>query len=250
MVTIGKYGKIELSADEINFLKENFHKKTNQQLADHLGLKLTKTRMVLYDLGLKRMELEYWTDEQTEFLLANYKEIGDVELAEIFNSKWIKNKGWTGKHIEKKRRYLKLKRTAVELENIFFRNLESGRFKICNQKRWEKTGSNAIGTILHWRKSNSEEKFPVIKTKEGYVHYYRWLYEKKYGKLTPNDLVVPKENAPQGILLTLNHLEVIDRTEHQRRNCEKRMSYPEDVRKAIRTYNKIKKTLKEFENGK
>jgi|SRR5690606_9192884 len=250
MATIEKYGKIVLSQEEIQFLKDNWKKLTNQQLADHLGLSLTKTRMVLYDLGLKRMELEYWTDEQTEFLLANYKEIGDVELAEIFNSKWIKNKGWTKKHIEKKRRYLKLKCTAAELENIFFRNLESGRFKVCNQKRWEKTGSNPIDTILFWRKSNSEEKFPVIKTSEGYVHYYRWLYENKYGKLTPGDLVVPKKDAPSGTLLTLNQLEVIDRVEHQRRNCEKRMAYPEEVRQAIRTYNKINKTLKENNHGK
>lgn len=250
MATIEKYGKIELSAAEIQFLKDNWNKMTNKELADKLGLKLTKTRNVLYSLGLKRMELEYWTEEQIKFLLENYKEIGDVELAEIFNEKWIKNKGWTKKHIEKKRRYLKLKRTAEELEEIFIRNLESGRFQECARKRWETTGSNAIGTIVFWRKSNSEIKIPVIKTADGYVHFYRWLYEQKYRKLTPQDLVAPKKNAPSGVLLTLDQLEVIDRTEHAIRNAERRMSYPEEIRKAIKTYNKINKTLKEKNHGK
>lgn len=250
MATIGIRGKIELTADETKFIKQNWKRLSNQQLADSLGLKLTRTRMFLYEMGLKRMELEYWTDEQISFLLDNYKEIGDVELAEIFNSKWVKNKGWTKKHIEKKRRYLKLKRTAEELDDIFLRNLEAGRFKVCNEKRWKTTGSNPIGTIVFWRKSNSEEKIPIIKTNEGYVHYYRWLYERANGKLTPQDLVAPKIDAPSGVLLTLDHLELIDRTEHARRNAERRMAYPEEVRKAIRTYNKINKTLKENNHGK
>jgi len=251
MATIGIRGKIELTADEIKFIKRNWKRLSNQQLADSLGLKLTRTRMFLYEMGLKRMELEYWTEEQISFLLDNYKEIGDVELAEIFNSKWVKNKGWTKKHIEKKRRYLKLKRTAVEIENIFLRNLEAGRFQECVKKRWETTGSNPIATILFWRRNkHSEEKIAVIKTTEGYMHYYRWLYEQANGKLTPQDLVAPKVDAPSGILLTLDQLEVIDRSEHAIRNAERRMAYPEEIRKAIRTYNKINKTLKEENHGK
>lgn len=250
MATIKKHGKIELSKSEIKFLKDNFQTMTNQELANHLGLKLTKTRMVLYKLGLKRMKLEYWTDDQVDFLIKNYQTIGDVELAEIFNKKWHKEKGWTLKHIEKKRMYLKLKRTPEELENIFQRNLQSGRFKVCNQKRWEKTGSNPVGTIVFWKVRNYPEKIPFIKTKLGYVHYHRWLYEQKHGKLCRENLVVPKLNAPKTGILTIDDLEVIDYKEHQRRNVERRMAYPEEMRKAIRLHNKILKTIKEKTNGK
>lgn len=47
----------------ISSLKENFYKKTNQQLAEMLGLRLTVTRNKCRELGLKRMMLEYWNDE-------------------------------------------------------------------------------------------------------------------------------------------------------------------------------------------
>ena len=122
---------------------------TNKELANALGLNLTKTRGFLYEMDLKRMELEYWTEEQIKYLLDNYKEIGDVELAEIFNSKWKKNKGWTKKHIEKKRRYLKLKRTQDERHQIYLRNKILGRWKMCPVKAWETRGGSAeIGHVF------------------------------------------------------------------------------------------------------
>src|SRR5690606_41007373 len=83
MPKLGKYNKIILLPEEKKFLKENYQSMTNRQLADALELSLTKTRHFLYEMGLKRMEMEYWTDEQIDFLKKNYKTIGDTELAEI-----------------------------------------------------------------------------------------------------------------------------------------------------------------------
>jgi len=246
MPTIGKYGLVILSPEEIKYIHDNWETKTNPQLAEELGLKLTRLRYFLSEMGLKRMELEYWTKEQVKYLLDNYKSIGDVELAEIFNSKWKKNKGWTKKHIEKKRRYLKLKRTPEEKETIFLRNVQAGRFRICNQKRWEKTGSNPIGTIVFWRQG--EMRFPAIKTENGYVHYYRWLYVQKHGPITSDELVVPKKEAPRSQLLTVDQLEIIDRAEHAIRNHEIRMAVPEELREIIRLKNKIIKTINKKTN--
>lgn len=250
MITRGKHNKILFTEKGIQFLKDNYLKKTNQELANALGLKLTIVRMQLYALDLKRIEMEYWTEEQTNFLIENYKTIGDVELSEIFEETWPKNKRWTKNHIEKKRRYLELKRTKEEIQDIFIRNLEAGRFKVCAIKRWERTGSNPIGTIVFWNLKQYNYKIPFIKTEEAYVHYYRWLYENKYGKLTSKSLVVPKLDAPLGPLLSIEQLECIDRYEHQRRNVERRMAYPEEVRKAIRLHKKLNKELNNQEDGK
>ena len=109
------WNKIDWTDKRLKFLKENYNTMTNQQIADSLGLKITAVRHKCYELGLYKMTLEYWTDEQVDFLLKNYKEKGDTELSEIFNEKWHKDKGWTKKHIEKQRRYLKLKRTPEEI---------------------------------------------------------------------------------------------------------------------------------------
>lgn len=75
---------ISWTYDRIKFLKDNYSKLSNKELAKTLGLGLTSTRTKLYDLGLKRIEMEYFTDEQIAFLKSNYQTMGDVEIAEYF----------------------------------------------------------------------------------------------------------------------------------------------------------------------
>ena len=54
MATIGKYGKVLFSEDEIQFLKDNFKLMTNKQIAAALQLKPTIVRMKAYELGLQK----------------------------------------------------------------------------------------------------------------------------------------------------------------------------------------------------
>jgi len=196
-------------------------------------------------MGLKRMELEYWTPEQIDWLVRNYHYYGDVEIAEIFNQLWVKKKSWTKKHIEKKRKYLKLNRTNDEKCQVFIRNKNQGRWKMCPVKAWITRGGSAeVGHIFWWSKNNSIRKYPVIKTANGNFDYHRYIWIEKFGKLPSDKYVVPKIDAPENVLLTIEQLEVIDRVEHQRRNAERRMRYPEEIREIIRIKNKIVKTIK------
>jgi len=243
MPKIGKNSKIIFTPSERQFMIDNFNSMTNKQIADAIGVKLTRLRNELFSLGLKRIELVYWTEEQVSFLINNYKTIGDVELAEIFESTWPKNKTWTKKHIEKKRRYLSLKRTKEEIDSIFERNVLSGRFKECNRKMWEHRGVNPIGTILFWNRKNKRSQYPVIKLESGYVFYYRWLWIQKYGELDTYQFVVPKINAPEGVLLNLEHLEVIDPITQQLRNIKRRIYYPSEIKKAIKLSRELNKIL-------
>lgn len=106
----------------IQFLKDNFFTMTNPQLAQSLNLRLTVTRNKCKELGLRRIEMEYWTVEQVQFLKDNYTNKGDVEIAEIFEQRWPKNKKWIKQHICKKRKYLKLKRTKEQVFAIASKN--------------------------------------------------------------------------------------------------------------------------------
>lgn len=188
------HNKIILKETEIQFIRDNHGKMTNQELADALGLKLTKLRGFCYEMGLYHQKLEYWTLEQVNFLKDNYREKGDTELAEIFEVKWYKEKGWTKKHIEKKRRYLKLKRTSKEMKAIKARNTAMGRFAECVKKRWETTGQLPIGEKRIWFTVDNHP-FVVIKTKHGFVHYNRWLWEKHKGDIPTDMNVCIKEGS-------------------------------------------------------
>lgn len=110
----GSVFRTPFSEDEISFIKENFHKMNNRQIAKALGKTLTVVRNKCRELGLLHMELEYWTEEQIEYLKAHYKLKGDSEIAREFNKLWPKKKLWTKKHIDKKRGYLGLRRTQEE----------------------------------------------------------------------------------------------------------------------------------------
>jgi hypothetical protein len=66
---------------EINFLKENFDRLSNQALADALGMSKNKVRSYAYILGLKRTkwiqskrggQLRSWEADEIEYLQKNY----------------------------------------------------------------------------------------------------------------------------------------------------------------------------------
>lgn len=244
MATIGKYNKVVFSGKDKQFVLENFYTMTNQQLADSLGLKLTIVRSYCYSLGLKKMELEYWTTEQVKYLRKHYKKIGDVEIAEYFNANFPKNKGWNKKHIEKKRRYLKLKRTQEEINLVRARNAAQGRHNT-SEKMWATRGVNPIGTVLTW--SNYGREFKVIKTHDGYVDYKRWLYELKYGKI-PNKMNLTWKAGLHGIY-EADSCELKTDAEMAAINSKNRIKYPIEIKRAIAMLNKLNKQIKTQENG-
>lgn len=205
------------SKTEIKFLKQNWSAMNNKEIAKALGIGLTLVRMKCYELGLKRMELEYWTEEQVKFLRDNYKKIGDKELAIIFNSKWKKQKKWTHKHIEKKRRYLKLNRTKKQIKAIHQRNVDRGAFLLCPVKRWLTTGVAKEGEIRMWREQSGRYT-PRIKINGKFVHWNRWKWEKHYGPIPKGMNVVFKDNNPQN--RTLRNLILITDAEVSRRNSK------------------------------
>lgn len=128
MATIGKYGKIIFSDEETQFIKDNFQAMTNDAISATLGLKKTRVRTLAYEMGLKRMVLEYWPDEAVNYLKANYHKIGDRELCRHFTASFPKQKGWTSRHIQKKMSQLGLKRNKLHWYCIKERNRDNGSF--------------------------------------------------------------------------------------------------------------------------
>jgi hypothetical protein len=128
MATIGKYGKVVFSEEDIQFIKLNFQKMTNKNIAEALRCKKTIVRMKAYDLGLQRMKLEYWSKEAVDFLISNYQTMGNNEIARELQLRFKKQKGWTKNHILKKLKQMNLKRTFRELGAINERNRLAGSY--------------------------------------------------------------------------------------------------------------------------
>ena len=217
----GKYGKITLAKKEEEFIRENWQGMTNKQLADAMGLRVTWLRMKLYEMGLKRMELEYWTDEQVQFLLEHYKIMGDVEIAEVFNQMYHKEKGWSKKHVEKKRRYLNLKRTEAQKKAIHKRNVKQGRFSESHWKRWAGRVT-PLGETRVWRYENGKP-LVVIRVEEGFVHYAPWLWKVAFGPVPDGHVVSFIDGNPLNVVE--DNLTLLSREELMRNNsASKNMS--------------------------
>jgi hypothetical protein len=238
------WNMIEWSEEMKSFLKDNFFQKTNHELASELGLKLTTVRTKCYELGLKRMEMEYFTEEQIEFLKDNYKHIGDVEMAEIFEKKWKKNKRWTEKHIRKKRCYLNLHRTKKEVNNVKQRNIDTGRFAECAVKRWVTTTQAPAGEIRIWKYSNGRSLM-VIKTENGFKHFNRWLWLQYHASIKKDHVIIIKDPT---LPISIENLEEISWRENARKNAALRMKYPEEIRLSIKTLKLLNKKIKSLTN--
>ncbi|MCT3661071.1 HNH endonuclease [Elizabethkingia anophelis] len=227
--------KIIWLESEIDLLKNNWSKITNKELFLLLNKPISEhsMRVKLYEMGLYKLELEFWTVEQIEFLKENYKRIGDTELAEIFNKNYPKKKGWTKKHIEKKRRYLNLKRTSEELNKIREDWRLKGLYKESNRKMWITRGANKIGTVVIWK----GQKY--IKVEKGYIHLRKYNFKKYIGEIPKGMLVSHIDGNP--LNCKPDNLQLLTRTENAEKNSWRR--YPEDYRKAFWNLKKLTRII-------
>lgn len=219
---------------QLDFLNANWERMTAEELSDELGITKTKVREKKYELGFYKLKLEYWTPEQINFLRLNYQEMGDTEMAAEFNKRWHKEKGWSKKHIEKKRRHLHLKRTAAQKKEIHQRNVDNGMFAMCPVKAWKIRGTAApIGEIRIWDHYGYPLK--VIKTEDGFVHYTRWLYEKHNGPVPDNCIVRVKDGNPLNVVL--DNLVLISREENATMNSKARKDLQHQKQRTVNRIN-------------
>jgi len=209
--------RIEWQQWQLQFIKDNWQQLTAEQISKSIGITRTKVREKKYELGLYSLHLEYWTPGQVSFLKKHYKSKGDTELAEIFNKKWAKQKGWTKKHIEKKRRYLKLKRTKEDKRYILDQAIKKGIYSEANKRRWENKVAK-VGEIRIWEHGGQPVK--VIKTKKGFVHFAPWLYKQQHGRVPVGYIVRIKDGDPLNV--TVDNLELISRKKNALLNSRAR----------------------------
>lgn len=173
------------TAKMIRFLKKNYRSMTNRELASALNLNLTVTRNKLRELGLKRMDLEYWSDEQIKFLRDNYKKQGDVEMMEVFKTKWPKQKGWKRGAIWKKRKQMGLIRTIKEKKRIASINSSRGgrSFTIERNSSSGNMHPRWVAQQIAWRDpalQNEILKHPeLIEAGKGLIQLKRILKQKR-----------------------------------------------------------------------
>lgn len=139
--------------EQLTFLKNNFSKLTNKELASALGYRITVVRNKTRELGLSKFEIEYWSDEMISFLKSNYQTLGDMEILHYFNQHHPKKKGWRRFAIGKKRKQLGLHRTPEEIAKIVSRNVSKGgpSFTIEQNSSSKNMADGWVANLIAWR---------------------------------------------------------------------------------------------------
>jgi len=200
------------------FIRDHFATMDNKSLARHFNVHIHTMRVQLYSMGLLRMEMEYWTPAQVRFLKKMYHTCGDLELAEIFQKKWTKKKGWTLKHIEKKRKYLGLKRTKEELFHIKQKAKAKGVYVLGLQRTWMKRGAAPEGSVVIWA-TNTQWPTQWIKINGRFTQYGRWLWQQAGRSIPAGKVITTKVGITE--IKSIDDIECIDKAELSRRNSHK-----------------------------
>jgi hypothetical protein len=223
------------------FVRDTNDLLSNREMAAIIGCAPSTVSWLRCRWGLKKLELEYWTPVQVAWLRRLYTWMGDYEIALVFDEAYPKAKGWTLKHIEKKRKYLGLKRTREQLLAIKRRNYDFGCFKD-HLRRIHHTRKADEGVIREWLDSNGQP-YSVIKVGEGFVRLSRYTWEQHKGPVPEGMNIVLKDAARPAS--DINNLECITNAELGMRNSM--MRYPVELRQLIVLNNQLKKTIHEYQ---
>jgi len=186
--------KVNWYPDELLFLKENINKLTNQQLLDAINAKRSKPvgysamRHQFIRMGILRQIQIRWSQEDVNYLKKHFRKKGNVELAilltkrkktfRVIDGKRVYRQ-FNKKHVEKKLKLLKLKRTPEEVSAIKKRNIEIGLTPVItsSDNYWSRgvRQKSKDGDIKIWKRQDGK-LIRVIKVDGKFTPYSRWFY--------------------------------------------------------------------------
>lgn len=160
-----------------------------------------------------------------DYLREKFGWIGDTKLAELFEKRFPKHYGWTKKHIERRRSYMKLKRTKEQEHYLRCLNNKDGR----HFKMWEKRNKMKEGEVREW------DGRKYIRHKGKTLLYSRYVTKAKKGQIAR---------------WTGKEYQVISMAEHAVMNKRNSMELPPDLKEAVKALNQLKKIVYGKENSR
>lgn len=194
--------KNELYLDEKVFIMRHHATMTNKQLCEAINNKrpnhkkygLHCFRERIYELGLKSCERpRRWNARETKYLIRNYKMMGNIDIADNLNKYKNRTRDFNKKHIEKKMKTEKLKRTKKELDNIRQTNYSNGRYtKGLEAGRAKRRYPE--GHIVR-RNCNGVYK-KVIKYQGRFIDLRRYIFMMHNGQVQPGQHIYSRDGNP------------------------------------------------------
>lgn len=220
------------SAEERDFLENNYYALTNMQLLTQINAKrnshisLSTMLSHCHRIGLTRGMQIRWSKEDIQFLKANFRNHGDLELSQMLNERGLTFRvvngenvfrTFTKKHVEKKRSLLGLIRTSEEVKQIRRRNNRIFHQGFTTENNlWAKGFWQSFPEkqVRVWRQEQRSIKY--IKVNGKFVPLHRYNFEKTHGPIPKGKII----RAKDGNLMNCDpaNWELVDRLEHLEKN--------------------------------
>lgn len=205
--------KIIWTLAEEKFLTENFFNLSNEQLCAGINLirntsvKISAVRSKCKELGLTHGIQIRWHKADIQFVVDNFRQYGDYELAILLNQNnntfrlinGIKvYRFFSKKHVEKKRELLGLYRTPEEIKAIVSRNKKLGF-----QHAWTKENNaytlgikpvSPEGETRTWRTNGKKQVF--VKKNGRFTTQARHVWEQRNGPIPKGYNIIHKDRNP------------------------------------------------------
>lgn len=182
------------------FLKRNYDKMTQREIAESLGVRLGHIRFMCYKHGLIKAKKIIWTFEEKAYLSTHYRLIGDVELAKNMTDKF--GRPFTKQMIEHAMSRMNLKRSDDEVERIKKNNIRNRKYKKPDKKFKD------YQTTIWTRKGR---KYKLIYLDGKFIFMNRFIWESVNGPIPKDKCVVFKDGNPMNC--SIDNLELKSKKE-------------------------------------
>ena len=184
---------------QLDFIRSKFNSLNSKEIFNHLvvnfnfKLGYTTFRTECYKNGLYKCKMTRWSIAEKQYLLDNYKTMGNIEIAQNLS----KNKRiFDTKKVQKQMRLSNLKRTKEELQTIIGNHKATGVYSKANYKRWEGVKCNE-----GYRTVQLLNNVPtvVIKINNIFIPYARQRYLELFGEIPKGYKVYLKDCNPMNV---------------------------------------------------
>lgn len=131
-----------------------------------------------------------WSKEEKEILISMYREHGNKYIADILNARSSRTRDFNDKVINKKLRFMKLKRTKEELQAIHQKHVKDGVYK--GLLIGKVTKRRLADESIRIKKMGHAGPTKMIKIGGKWKMLSRHVYEKEHGPIPVDHIIIHK----------------------------------------------------------
>lgn len=219
----------EYTQEELDYIRENYHKIPAKDIAKHLNRPINSLYAKARQLNVYR-DINY-TKEEDDFIRENYLKMSDKEIGKALGRTHLSIM-W------RRNRMLHLKKSskqAVRKEGIF-------------QKGHVPANAHKVGTVVLRNDGNSQILYIKVPNEKQMVRLHHYVYEQAHGKIPKDSIIRFKDgdtlNCELDNLMCMSRAEHLEMTRCEQSIIHKTINENPQLKRIYEATRKLQKKVK------